>query len=387
MHLPSSYRYFDYAAGWPVRPEALEAYVAAAREVGNPGSVHRAGQLALERLDVARDELAGVLGVAAHDLVFTASATEANNLAIAGTVEAFRTLHPGVLPRVVISSLEHDAVRVPVERLASLGLAEASVIPVTHEGGFDFAALEEALDERAALVSVMHVSNELGGVLPLYEIARKVRAARGGGAWPRLHSDAVQALPYVADLAPALGADLATYAAHKVGGVAGAAVLVARGGRELLVPQVRGGGQERGVRSGTEDVPAIVAFARSAAMARAESAAEAGRLRALREVLLSQLAKLAPEVQENLSGLREQSPHIVSLHVPHGHAQETVARMDLSGFAIAAGPACSARSVEASRAVQALGYGRQRAEQTVRVSFGSQTSADDVRALATFLAG
>lgn len=386
MHLPSSYRYFDYAAGWPVRHEALEAYVSAAREVGNPGSVHRPGQIALAALDNARESLADTLGVNPHDLVFVSSATEANNLAITGTVEAFKKSNPGVMPKVIISALEHDAMRVPAERMRDAGTIELVVIPATSEDGLDLASLEGFLDERTALVSVMQVSNELGTVLPLYMVARKVRAFRGDGVWPRLHSDAAQAIAYVEDRATDLGCDLVTYASHKVGGVAGAAVLVARD-REYLEPQVVGGGQERGKRAGTEDVPAIVSFALAAKLARVERNAEFARITNLRELFLRELKKLAPEIEENLAGAGEVSPHIVSVYVPHGHAQETVTRLDLAGFAIAAGPACSARSLEPSRVILNLGYGKDRAERTVRVSFGSGTDEEGVRALAIALAG
>ena len=370
----------------PVREEALAAYLGQVREVGNPGSVHRAGQLALAALDIARDELAKALRVDAHDLVMTATATEANNLAICGTVAAFRAAHPGVMPRVVISALEHDAVRVPAERLQEEGLAEVVVLPATPEGSVDVAALLALLDERTALVSVMHVSNELGSELPLYMIAREVRAFRGDCAWPRLHSDAAQALAYADDLAPTLGADLATYAAHKIGGVMGAACLVAKD-RSLLHSQVSGGGQERGMRAGTEDVAAVASFARAATLVRHEQPAERERLVRLRALLLEDLARLAPEIVHNVDAAVPASPHILSLHVPHGHAQQTVTRLDLAGFAVAAGPACSTRSLEASRAVLAMGYPKKRAEETVRVSFGPDTDEKAVRALAIALAG
>jgi len=384
MPLPSSYRFFDHASGMPVREEALAAYLAHVRELGNPGSVHRAGQQALAALDAARAELAAALGVLPHELIATATATEANNLAILGTLAVFEREHPGIVPRIVISAFEHDAVRVPVEALLAAGRVELAVLPATPEGGIDVGGLEALLDVRTALVSLMHVSNELGSLLPVYQTGRVVRAFRGDGSWPRLHSDAVQALAYVGELAPSLGADLATYAAHKVGGVPGAAVLVARDPR-LLEPQMRGGGQERGLRAGTEDVAALASFACAASLARREQAAETARLAGLRSLLLSELARLAPEIQENVSV--PAAPHILSLHVPHGQAQVTVTRLDLAGFAISAGPACSMRALRASRGIAAMGLGAARAEQSARVSFGPDTDEAGVRALAIALAG
>lgn len=379
MRLPSSYRYFDHAAGWPVRAEALAAYVTAARAYGNPGSVHRAGQRALAALDAARAELAAAFGCEPREVVLTATATEADNLAVAGTVAAFRRLHPNVLPRVAISALEHDAVRAPAEALAAEGRIELVTIPVDAGKGLDLKAVEAVLDSRTALVSVMHVSNDLGTLLPVARVGRLVRDFREDGVWPRFHVDAAQALAYVEERA-ADHADLVTCSGYKIGGVAGAAALVARG-VDLLDAQVLGGGQERGRRSGTEDVPAAVSFATAATLARASVREEARRISSLRTLFLRELAARAPRVEENAMDL-EAAPHVASLWVPGAHAQETLARLDLLGFAIGAGPACSARSLEPSRALLALGYPAERARESVRVSFGPDSDEEGARALA-----
>ncbi len=382
MRLPSSYRYFDHAAGWPVREEALTAYVAAARAFGNPGSVHRAGQRALALLDAAREELAGAIGCEPGEVVFAATATEADNLAVLGTVKAWKRLHPGRKPKVVISALEHDAVRVPAERLAEAGAIELVVIPVDQERGLDLKELEAHLGDDAALVSVMHASNETGTLLPIARVARLVADYRDGDAWPRFHVDAAQALAYVPELATA-HADLVTYSGYKVGGVAGSACLVVKD-RSLLDATVVGGGQERGMRAGTEDVAAAAAFARAATLVRKDVAHETKRLEKLKTLLIKELADKSPRIEQNAAEM-ESAPHISSLWVPGTHAQQTVARLDLAGFALGAGSACSARSLEPSKALLALGYGKARAEESVRVSFGPETSDDDVRALAEAL--
>lgn len=383
MRLPSSYRYFDHAAGWPVREEALTAYVAAARAFGNPGSVHRAGQRALALLDEARAELARAVESAPDEVVFTATATEADNLAVLGTVKAWKRLHPGRKPKVVISALEHDAVRVPAERLAEAGAIELVVLPVDAGRGLDLKELEAHLGDATALVSVMQVSNETGTLLPVARIARLIADYRDGGHWPRFHVDAAQALAYVPELATA-HADLITYSGYKVGGTAGSACLVVKDA-DLLDATVVGGGQERGLRAGTEDVAAAAAFARAATLAREACVAEASRMARLRTLLIKELAVAVPHAEENAPDLAA-APHIASVWIPGAHAQQTLAKLDLAGFAVGAGPACSARSLEPSRALQALGYPRARAEESVRISCGPDTDEDGVRALARALA-
>lgn len=379
MRLPSSYRYFDHAAGWPVREEALTAYVAAARAYGNPGSVHRAGQRALQILDESREELAAALRCVAKEIVFTATATEADNLAVLGTVKGWKRLHPGRKPRVVISALEHDAVRVPAEHLAEADAIELVVIGVDKDRGMDLKELEAAIDQDTALVSVMQVSNEIGTLLPVAKIGRIINDHREEHVWPRFHVDASQALAYVPELATA-HADLVTYSGYKVGAVTGSACLVVKDAK-LLDATIVGGGQERGMRSGTEDVAAAASFAKAATLARAVCEQEAKRIAALRTLFIKELALTAPHIEENAHEL-EAAPHIVSLWAPGSHAQETLAKLDLAGFAIGAGPACSVRSLEPSKALLALGYDKGRAEESVRVSFGSDSDEEGVLALA-----
>lgn len=379
MRLPSNYRYFDHAAGSPVREEALTAYVTASRAYGNPGSVHLAGQRALANLDAARAELATALECEAKEIVFAATATEANNLAVRGTVAAFRAKHSDVTPRVIISSLEHDSVRVPAERLAEVGEIELVVIPIDAKKGMDLKEFETHLNDKTALVSFMHVSNETGTLLPIAKVARVIATHRDDHAWPRFHVDAAQALAYVVDLASA-HADLVTYSGYKVGGVAGAACLVVKD-RVMLEPVITGGGQEKGLRSGTEDVAAVASFAKAATLAREACATEAKRMEKLKVLFLKELAAVAPRIEENAPEL-ESAPHIVSVWVPGVHAQQTLARLDMAGFGIGAGSACSARSLEPSKTLLALGYDKTRAEESVRVSFGHDSDEDDVIALA-----
>ncbi len=383
MRLPSNYRYFDFAAGWPVQREALDVYVHAVRQYGNPGSVHQAGQRALASLDASRASLASQVGCDPKEIIFTSSATEANNLAIVGTVAAFKREHPGVVPVVAISAIEHDAVRVPAEHLAESGEVELVVIPVDAEKGIDLKAIESVLGSRTALISVMHVSNETGTVLPIERVARLVKDYRDDGVWPRLHSDAAQALAYVEELATS-HADLVTYSGYKVGSVAGVAALVVRG-QDHIEGMVLGGGQEYGIRSGTEDVAAVASFAKAVEVVRGNTKAEIKRVVQLKKNLITALAQTAPRIEENTSAL-EGAPHIVSLWVRDTHAQQTLTRLDLAGFAVAAGPACSTRSLEPSRVLQAFGYSKQRAGESVRISFGPETTEDDVVALAEALA-
>lgn len=384
MRLPSSYRYFDHAAGWPVREEALTAYVAAARACGNPGSVHRAGQRSLGLLDAARADLAASFGCEADQVTLVSSATEANNLSIEGTVRAWRSQHAGIVPRVIVSSLEHDSVRVPAARMADAGEIELVTIGVDQLKGLDIKELESLLTQRTALVSIMHVSNETGVTLPIARTGRMIAQHRDGAPWPRFHVDAAQAPAFVEELATE-HADLVTYSGYKLGAVAGCAALVIKDA-SLIRGMIVGGGQERGLRSGTEDVAAASSFARAASRARSEVARQAARLEGLRTLFVAELARVAPGIEENVPELAR-APHIVSLWVPGVHAQQTLARLDLAGFAIGAGSACSARSLEPSKALLALGYGKERAQESVRVSLGSEHDDADVIALAEAFRG
>lgn len=346
--------YLDYNATAPVRPEAASAMAAALREVGNASSVHRFGRAARRRLEQARESVAALVGARAQDVILTSGGTEANNLALLGTGR----------PRVLVSAGEHDSVlhaAPPAER-----------IPLRRDGRIDLTALASMLaaDAWPALVSVMLANNETGVIQPVHDVAV---LARQFGA--RVHCDAVQAVGRIPVDISALGVDLLTLSAHKIGGPQGAGALIVRDGAPVR-PIVLGGGQERGHRAGTENVPAIAGFG-AAAEAAAAGPADAARLAELRDTLEAEVRRLAPAAA--IHGA--EAPRLANtscIGLPGVPAETQVMALDLAGVAVSSGAACSSGKVHPSHVLAAMGVPRAEVGEAIRVSFGWQSAASDV---------
>jgi cysteine desulfurase len=330
--------YLDANATEPLRPEARAAVLAALDAVGNPSSVHAAGRAARCLLEEARERLAGLVGIAPSAVVFTSGGTEANATALAGLLAEGR--------RVLVGATEHDSVLRAV--------AEAGRIPVDRDGVLDLGALAAALaaDPRPAGVAVMLANNETGTLQPVADIAALCRRC---GA--RLHVDAVQAPGRLklGDLA-ALGADTLALSAHKAGGPKGVGALLLASGW-WPGPLLRGGGQERGMRAGTEPLPAIAGFAAAAAAAEAwRAAGGAARLAALRDAIRAGLAERVPQAVPIALGA-PRLPNTLSLALPGVAAATQVMALDLAGVEVSAGAACSSGKVAESHVLRAMGLG------------------------------
>lgn len=330
--------YLDANASEPLRPEARAAVHAALEVAGNPSSVHASGRAARRVLEAARERIAALVGLAPAAVVFTSGGTEANATALAALAAEGR--------RLLIGATEHDSVR----RAAPQAIA----IPVDRDGVIDGAALEATLaaDPRPAGVAVMLANNETGTVQPIAAIAALCRRA---GA--RLHVDAVQAPGRLAlgDLG-ALGADSIALSAHKAGGPKGAGALLLASGW-WPEPLLRGGGQERGRRAGTEALPAIAGFA--AALAAAETWRAGGgaeRLARLREAVLASLAEAVPAAVPIAPGA-PRLPNTLALALPGVPAAIQVMALDLAGIEVSAGAACSSGKVAESHVLRAMGLG------------------------------
>lgn len=335
---------FDANATEPLRPEARAAAIAALDVAGNPSSVHAEGRAARRVLETAREQLAASLGVRPAQVHFTSGGTEANATAIAGLAAG---------RRVLVSATEHDAVRRAV--------AAPTILPVDGEGRLTLAALEEALaDGGPALVCLMLANNETGTIQPLAEAAALCR--RHGAL---LHVDAVQG-PGRIPLSPALGvADTVALSGHKAGGAKGAGALLVLG-EPSPAPLIRGGGQERGLRGGTEPLPAIAAMAAAIAAAeawRAEGGAE--RLGRLKARITAGVAAI-PGVRIIAAGA-ETLPNTLSIALAGAAAATQVMALDLAGIAVSAGAACSSGKVAESHVLAAMGTGPL-AGQAIRVS-------------------
>jgi cysteine desulfurase len=353
--------YLDWNATAPLRSEARAAALAALEVIGNPSSVHGEGRAARRLVEQAREQVAALVGAEPRNVVFTSGGTEANMLALVPTATRERLL---------ISAIEHPSVlaggRFPAGTIEHLS--------VTGDGQIDLAALERhvaALGGRA-LVSVMAANNETGVVQPVSQAARLVHSAGG-----LLHVDAVQLAGRIACDITAMGADLLTLSAHKIGGPKGVGALIGRTGLDAFTPLITGGGQERGARAGTENVAGIAGFGAAAAAARACLVTEAARMMALRDRLEMGLKAATSEVL--IFGVEaERLPNTTLFAAPGVKAETAVIALDLEGAAVSAGAACSSGKVQSSHVLAAMGVPPPLARAAVRVSLGPTTMDSDV---------
>jgi cysteine desulfurase len=346
--------YLDWNATAPVRPEVAAAIAGALQALGNPSSVHRFGREARRALEQARAQVARLVGAPAAGVVFTSGGTEANQLALRG--------FPG--RRVLVSAIEHDSVRA--------ARADAAVIPVTRDGVVDLDALERLLaaEHRPALVSLMLANNEIGVIQPVREAAALAHAQ---GAL--LHCDAVQAAGKLPLDARALGADLLTLSAHKLGGPMGVGALVIAGDLPLGAIQT-GGGQERGRRAGTENLPGIAGFGVACELAAARLGDWAA-VAALRDAAERRLKAIAPEAPVYGAGASRLC-NTLSIGMPGVPAATQVMALDLAGVMVSAGAACSSGKVRRSHVLEAMGVEPEAAESAIRISLGWSTTAAEI---------
>lgn len=382
--------YLDHAATTPVRPEVLEAVVEELGRVGNPSSLHTAGRSARRVVEESRETLAARLGARPSEVVLTAGGTEADNLAIKGIYWSRVAADPR-RRRVVVSAVEHHAVLDPATWLAEAAGAEVVLLPVDRDGRVEPAALDAELaehGERTALVSVMWANNEVGTVQPVRALAQ---VARRHGV--PLHSDAVQAVGRVPVDFAASGLDAMTISGHKLGGTVGTGALLAR--RELrLTPVLHGGGQERGVRSGTVDTAGARGLAVAVDLAVAEQDAEARRLGTLRDVLVHGVRSAVPDAV--LSGPEPGSradegvlrlPTNAHLTFRGCEGDSLLFLLDSQGIACSTGSACQAGVPQPSHVLLAMGVDPLDARGALRFSLGRTSTRADVDALLAVLPG
>jgi cysteine desulfurase len=359
--------YLDWNATAPLRDAARAAVLRSLNDPpGNPGSVHSAGHAARMAIETARAEVAGFLACPARDLVFTAGGTESNNLAIHGAAAAA----PDGARRIVTSAFEHPSVLRVLEDLELRGFDVVRIAPDGEGRVAEGAVLDAAIPGRTALVSLMLANNEIGTIQPVAAVARELRA-RGVPC----HTDAVQAAGRMPIDVAALGVDLLSIAAHKIGGFPGAGALYVREGLPWT-PLLLGGGQESNRRPGTENVPAIAAFGAAASDARAHLPEEIARMGGLRQRLESGVADRSLEAQVN--GARApRLPNTSSVFFPGLSAEALVIALDLEGVAVSAGSACSSGTLRHSPSLLAMGRPAAAAA-SVRISLGPSTTEAEI---------
>ena len=364
--------YLDYAATTPLDTRVLTAMQPYLTEIyGNPSSLHSFGQAARRGIACAREQAAALIGASPDEVFFTSGGTESDNWAIRGIAEERRAAGCGA--HIVTSAVEHAAVRETCRYLARCGFT-ITKLPVDGDGRVDPVDVETALRTDTALVSIMTANNEVGTIEPIAKIGQIVRA-RG----IPFHTDAVQAAGHIPLDVSALHVDALSFSAHKFCGPKGVGVLYLRRGMKCA-PLLYGGAQERDLRAGTENAAAIVGCGRAAEIARAEMGIEDERLRAYTNLLRTKLSVIDGIVfhgsaQERLAG-------ILNFGV-RGIAQDSLLiRLDLEGFAVSAGSACSAGAAHPFHVLTALGFSDGEARSAIRVSLGRFTEREDVLAFA-----
>jgi cysteine desulfurase len=369
--------YFDHNATTPPAPEATDAVVRALREeFGNASSVHHFGQRAKAVLDDARSAVGALLGAEPAELVFTSGGTESDNLALRGAAEA---LEPSGRGHIVTSGIEHEAVLNTVKALVKRGWT-SSILPVDASGVIAPSSLASVISRQTAIVSVMHANNEIGTVQPIADLAA---IAHEHGAL--VHTDAVQSAGKIGVNVKDLGVDLLSISAHKFNGPKGAGALWIRRGTRL-VPTMTGGKHERNRRGGTENVPGIAGMGVAARLAREKLAAEGPRLATLRDRLERGILERVPGTLVN-GALTPRVPNTTNISFDGVEAESLLIALDLEGFAVSTGSACSSGTLEPSHVLRAMGLPSHRTQNSIRFSLGLGNTEAEVDALLAKLPG
>jgi cysteine desulfurase len=365
--------YLDNAATTAVRPEVRDAMLPllGSEEFGNPSSAHAFGRAARAAVEAAKRTIATALEAEPNQIIFTSGGTEGDNLAVVGAALASRAR--GGPFRVAVSAVEHKAVLAAAHFVAELG-GEERILPVNTAGVVDEAALEAAVAAGVGVVSVMWVNNEVGTVQPVARLAARCR-----DAGVVFHSDAVQAFGKVPVSFRESGCALLTISGHKLGAPKGIGALVVRD-RRVVAPIVHGGGQQFGLRPGTENVPGIVALAKAVELAAAERETLAARLTALRDEFERRLLAVVPDAVIN-AWHAPRAPHVSNVSIPGTDSEALLMHLDLAGIACSSGSACTTGMVEPSHVLTAMGVPPELSAGALRFSFGRGNSAEDVDAV------
>ena len=386
--------YLDYAATTPLDARvfsAMQPYLTI--HFGNPGSVHVFGQEALAAIDKSREIIARCLQVEFNEIIFTGSATEANNLAIQGVLEywmQYKRKSNNIVPRIITTELEHDSVREVCRGLEKKGV-EIVYLPLHDNGTVKLEALSEALNDRPILVSVMYANNEIGVIEPVQkvsEIVQRFRNSKSDGIYPLLHTDAVQALQFLDCKPHELGVDLMTLSSHKIYGPKGVGALYAKNqnnNEKNIAPIIYGGGQEWGMRSGTENTSLIVGFAHAFALLEELKQQETIRITELRDYFLKRLQKVFGKSVVLNGSLQNRIPNNLNIAFLNHDATDLIVALDINGVAASYGSACSSRAWKPSPVLNALGLQLKYIRSSIRFSLGRMTKRSDINRTITIL--
>jgi len=335
-------------------------------DFGNPSSMHWAGMEAASIVRQARQDIASNLGCSPEEVCFTSGATEADNLALLGTLRRFAAGKA----HLIVSAIEHHAILHAAQKLEQEGYA-VTYLPVDSQGLVDLQAVERAIRDDTKLISIMLVNNEVGSIQPIAEIGRIARARSIS-----LHTDAVQAMGFMDVRVKELGVDMLSLSAHKIYGPKGVGALYVRNGLEL-VPLVFGGTQEHLLRPGTENVPGILGLSAALNLVSQHRAAERERLRRLRKRLVSGIQSAGLDMVLNGPG-EDVAPHIASISFTGADAEMLLIRLNKEGIAVSMGSACTSQDIEPSHVLTAMGLPGEQIEASLRISLGLPTTEEEI---------
>jgi len=358
----------DYAAGKPVDPRAIDAMLPYMKtSYGNPSSLHFAGQEAKRAFDEARTKVAELINAEkAESIIFTSGATESNNLAIKGV--ANRNKESGT--KIITSSVEHMSVVNPVKFLTTKGF-QSVFLPVDKFGSLDLGSLEKELDVKTTLVSIVYANGEIGTIEPIKEISKIVHTKNAF-----LHVDATLAAGQVPIDVKDLGIDLMTVSSNDMYGPKGVGALYVKEGIRIE-PQIHGGGQQKGIRSGTENIPSIVAFGKAAEIAKAEMQPNLEKLTKLRERLIQGLLKPLPYTFLN-GHTTNRLPDNVSVRYSFIEGESILLSLEINGVSVSSGSACASKTLEPSHVLLATGLKHEEAHGSIMFSLGRENNLEDV---------
>jgi cysteine desulfurase len=371
--------YLDNAATTQLDPQVLRAMMPYLKgSFGNPMSVHQFGADALAGVDSAREQVADFLHCAPREVIFTSGATESNNLALKGIIDAYKG---DILPHIIISAIEHHCVLETAQYLEKKKLAEVSYIKPDRCGIIAVKDVLASIKKNTILISLMYVNNEIGSIQPIAEIGKKLKKLKQKIYF---HTDAVQAANYLNCDVQKLGVDLLSFSGHKIFGPKGVGVLYVWQGVKINKIQ-HGGEQEFKLRAGTHNVPGIVGLGKAVELIKKRSKKESQKIKALRDYLWLNINKKIPKVMLNGDN-KNTSPHILNVSFKNIEGEGILISLDMEGVAVSTGSACSSGSLEASHVMLAISRGDHlRAHSSVRFSLSHHTKKTDINYLLKIL--
>lgn len=383
--------YMDNAAAAPIEQGVQREVDRGMKIYGNPSSFNNAGRQASRELSMARLKIARFLGAHQEEIIFTSSGSEANNMAIFGVATAIQKLQilnpksetlnksrkskiSNSKPHIITTKIEHPSVLESIKRLGPEGF-DVTYLAVNKEGLIDLQEFKNSLQPETVLVSVMYANNEIGTIEPINKIGKAVRSFRKNGSkFPVFHVDACQAAGYLNMNVNSLQADLLTFNGSKMGGPRGVGVLYVRKGT-VLAPFVLGGGQERGLRAGTENLPAILGLAKAVELIDKK---ETSRLGQLRNYFIKGIKEIDSDIKLNGAGGNSRLPNNINISIPKLDSENLLLELDKYGISAGSGSACTSRAVKPSHVLKAIGVDKKYLSGVLRFSMGKQTTKKDM---------